>query len=71
MLNGVVAQIISEETALLIDHEVKKLVQNAYDTAKEILTTHRVIMDKITQTLLEKETIDHDEIQQVISRHQG
>jgi cell division protease FtsH len=70
-MNGIAGQIMSEETAILIDHEVKKLVQDAYDTAKDIITTHRVLMDDITQTLLDKETINHDEIQEVVNRHQG
>ncbi len=70
-LNGVPGQIMSEKTALLIDHEVKQLVQRAYDTAKDILTTHRDIMEDITQTLLEKETINHDEIKQIVQQHQG
>ncbi|HEB70849.1 MAG TPA: cell division protein FtsH, partial [Desulfobulbus sp.] len=70
-LNGVPGQIMSEETALLIDHEVKQLVQRAYDTAKDILTTHRDIMEDITQTLLDKETINHEEIKQIVQRHQG
>ena len=70
-LNGVPGQIMSEKTALLIDHEVKQLVQRAYNTAKDILTTHRDIMEDITQTLLEKETINHDEIKQIVQQHQG
>ncbi len=70
-LNGVPGQIMSEKTALLIDHEVKQLVQRAYDTAKDILTTHRDIMEDISQTLLEKETINHDEIKQIVQQHQG
>jgi len=70
-LNGVPGQIMSEKTALLIDHEVKQLVQRAYDTAKNILTTHRDIMEDITQTLLEKETINHDEIKQIVQQHLG
>ncbi len=68
-LNGIPGQIMSEETALLIDNEVKQLVQKAYDTAKDILTTNREILEAVTQSLLDKETINHDEIQQIVQLH--
>lgn len=69
-LNGNPGQIMSEKTALLIDNEVKQLVQRAYDTAKEILTTYRPILEEVTQTLLDRETITHEEIRVIVQKHE-
>jgi len=68
-LNGVPGQIMSEQTALLIDREVKKLIQEAYDTAHEILTGNREILEAMTAALLDRETITHDEIEQIVRQH--
>ncbi len=67
-LNGQPGQIISEQTAILIDTETKKLVQAAYDTAKTILVEQRTILDAITTALLERETISHNDIQEIIDQ---
>ncbi len=45
----------SEKTAEAIDAEVLRLVTNAYDRAKELISTHRDAMEKITAALLEYE----------------
>nr|WP_321468285.1 ATP-dependent zinc metalloprotease FtsH [uncultured Desulfobulbus sp.] len=66
-LGGQAAQIISEQTAMLLDAEVKKLVQSAYDRAKDILTNHRLHLDAITQALLDRETISGEDIKRIIS----
>jgi cell division protease FtsH len=55
----------SEETAGLIDEEVKNIIDKAYNTARQILTAH---MDKLTivaEKLLEKEKIDGDEFEEI------
>jgi cell division protease FtsH len=64
------AQIISEQSAMLIDTEVKKLVQSAYDQARTILTKHRALLDAITTALLERETISGADIKAIID-HAG
>lgn len=51
----------SEETAREIDTEVKKLLNEAYDDAKAILTKHRGILDKLAKLLVEKETLTSEE----------
>ena len=61
-------QIISEETAILIDKEVRNLIQKAYNTAKDILQANRTILDEISHALLEQETISHDEIKKIVER---
>lgn len=66
-LSGQPAPIISEQTAILIDTEVKKLVQSAYDRAREILCEHRAILDALTQALLDHETITGADIKKIVS----
>ena len=52
----------SEETARIIDLEIKKLVDDAMDSARQILTEHRDMLDKLAEALLEKETLDAAEV---------
>jgi len=68
-LNGQPGQIMSEETAIAINHEVKKLVLSAYDKAREILVAHRPILDAMAGALLEKETISKDDIELLIQQN--
>ncbi len=51
----------SEETARLIDQEVKKLIDQAHKCARYILTRRRQKLDKIAARLIEKETIEREE----------
>lgn len=51
----------SEEVAQEIDREVKRIVTEAYDKAREILISHRDKLTSIAQRLLDKETIDRAE----------
>jgi cell division protease FtsH len=48
----------SEQTAREIDEEVKKLLDQAYTEAKEILAVHRDQLETITAELLQRETLD-------------
>ncbi len=68
-LNGQPGQIISEQTAIQIDSEVKLLIQSAYDAAKTILTKEKKSLEAITQALLEKETLTRKDLQQIIQQH--
>ncbi len=47
----------SEETAGIIDEEVKAIVEKAYERAKRLLTEHRSILDNMARVLVERETI--------------
>jgi cell division protease FtsH len=53
---------VSESTAQLIDHEIKRIVEEAYDRAKHILTKYRAHLELLAETLLEYETLSGDEI---------
>jgi cell division protease FtsH len=48
----------SEDTATRIDQEVNRLLREAHDRARDILTEHRETLEKVAQRLLEIETID-------------
>ena len=56
----------SEELAYEIDKEVKKLVDNAYNKAKSILNTHRNKLDLIAKNLIEKETLNKEEVEELL-----
>jgi cell division protease FtsH len=56
----------SEETAIRIDEQVKKLVQGGYSTAAKILEERSDALIKIAETLLEREILDGNEVMQII-----
>ncbi len=60
----------SEEIAAIIDDEVKKIIQERYDYARKILLDNKDIMDEIAKILLEKETLDKEEVSEIIERVQ-
>jgi len=68
-LGGLPGQILSEQTAHLINTEVQKLVQEAYTTAKKILLENRALLDDISRALLEQETITRSEIEHLVTQH--
>ena len=55
----------SEETAGIIDEEVKRIIDNAYAEAKSILTEHRDKLDKVAEVLVEKEKITGEEFDEI------
>ncbi|MBE9192834.1 ATP-dependent zinc metalloprotease FtsH3 [Gloeocapsopsis crepidinum LEGE 06123] len=57
----------SEETAAAIDDEVRELVEVAYRRAKEVLVDNRHILDQLAQMLIDKETVDSDELQELLA----
>ncbi|MGE0786140.1 MAG: ATP-dependent zinc metalloprotease FtsH [Sandaracinaceae bacterium] len=56
----------SEETAREIDAEVKRLVDDGYHKANEILTSNRDQLDAIAEALLDRETLDREELIAII-----
>ena len=57
----------SEHTAIEIDNEVKRIVTENYDRAKRIITERRETLDLLTKALLEKETLDAVEIDEIMN----
>ena len=57
----------SEEVAAKIDTEIRNIVDTCYEHATQLLTQHRVVMDRIVHVLLEKETIGSEELLRIIN----
>ncbi|TQJ75536.1 membrane protease FtsH catalytic subunit [Streptomyces sp. SLBN-31] len=57
----------SEEVAALVDEEVKKLIENAHNEAWEILVENRDVLDNLVLQLLEKETLNKEEIAEIFA----
>ena len=53
----------SEGVASVIDQEVKKIIDDAYTKAKEMITSYRSVLDKCAELLLEKEKISREEFE--------
>ncbi len=58
----------SEDTAATIDVEVSDLVDVAYKRATKVLTDNRPVLDEMAQMLIERETIDTEDIQDLLNR---
>ena len=58
----------SEETAGIIDEEVKKIIDKGYNRAREILTAHVDKLHQVASVLLEKEKIDADEFEAIFNQ---
>ena len=56
----------SEETARLIDEEVKKIISQAHAKAREILGSHRSALEELAKLLLEKEVVERPELQAIL-----
>ena len=58
---------VSERTAELVDTELKRLLGEAYERARDILTKHRDQLDRLAAALLERETLDREEVDLVMA----
>src|SRR3954449_3845429 len=56
----------SEETALKIDAEVKRILGEAHDTARRVLRDRRATLDVLSERLLEKEVVEADELKAIM-----
>jgi cell division protease FtsH len=54
---------VSEHTARQVDTEVKRILDESHDRARQILEKENHLMERIAEALLERETLDHVEIQ--------
>ena len=59
----------SEETAGIIDEEIKHIIDHAYEEAKSILSKNRDKLDKVAAVLIEKEKITGDEFDQIFAEN--
>jgi len=56
----------SDKVAYEIDMEMQELIRKCYERAKNLLLTHREKLDLLAQTLLERETLDEEQIKQLL-----
>src|SRR5204863_9599546 len=61
----------SEATAVEIDREVRRILERAYNYAKEIITQHKVALDRIARKLLERETLEGWEVNDILRDETG
>jgi len=56
----------SEDTAIKIDQEVRKLVDNGYNTAKGLLSENKEVLTRVANALLDREVLDANEIKMLM-----
>jgi cell division protease FtsH len=56
----------SEDTARLIDGEIRSIVTQSYEKAKDIIQKNTTVLHQLANTLLEKEVLDGHQIDQII-----
>ncbi|HKO54726.1 MAG TPA: ATP-dependent zinc metalloprotease FtsH, partial [Thermoanaerobaculia bacterium] len=61
----------SESTAIEIDREVRRILDKAYKTAHEVITGHKTALDRIARRLLERETLEGAEVNDILREETG
>ena len=61
----------SENTAIEIDAEVRRIIQESYHRAKDLLKTNLRLLHKVAESLLEKEVLDGSEIDAIVREFGG
>jgi ATP-dependent metalloprotease len=57
---------LSSETKALVESEVQRTVNEAYERARKLLTDHRKELDLLAKALVDYETLNKEEVEQVI-----
>ena len=57
----------SEDTAIRIDHEIKRFVTANYERAKTLLEEHRAALDRIAEELLAREVLDAEQVRRIVA----
>ncbi len=65
---GTASQQYSDETSKNIDEEVKRIIEDCYSRAKKILEDNRDILEAMKNALMEYETIDSDQVSDLMAR---
>ncbi|MCU1373472.1 MAG: rane protease FtsH catalytic subunit, partial [Actinomycetia bacterium] len=55
----------SDEVSAVVDGEVRKLIDNAHDEARQILRQHRKVLDRLADALCERETLDTPDLMEI------
>jgi cell division protease FtsH len=61
----------SESTAIEIDGEVRRIIQESYHKAKDLLKTNLALLHKVAESLLEREVLDGSEIDAIVRDFSG
>jgi len=61
----------SEDTAVKIDEEVRKIVTDNYERAKKLLIENLDLMHRLAKELLDREVLDNNEIEKIINEFGG
>jgi cell division protease FtsH len=59
----------SEEIAARIDAQVRSIVEHCYETACKLIRDNRAVIDRLVELLIEKETIDGEEVRQIVAEY--
>ncbi|MEN9202625.1 MAG: ATP-dependent zinc metalloprotease FtsH [Thermostichus sp. DG_1_6_bins_120] len=59
----------SEDVAAKIDRQVRQLLESCYQKAKQILMENRALLDRLADTLVERETLDGDEFRAIVAEY--
>jgi cell division protease FtsH len=61
----------SQDTAIQIDREVARIVRQAYEQATQVLQNNRNVLDRVSQDLLERESLDGEEVYRIVREMTG
>jgi len=61
----------SEQTAREIDIEVRRIIDEATNSVRELLLRHRELLERIAKRLIEKEVLDATELRALLEEHEG
>jgi cell division protease FtsH len=56
----------SEATAIMIDQEVKRIVQDSYERARQIILQNKEPLQRVAEALLEREVLEADEVARLV-----
>ena len=59
----------SDEIAFQIDKEIRRIVDESYDTAEELLVRNKALLEKLSTDLIEYETVDRDHLKRLIDEY--
>jgi len=59
----------SDEIAFQIDKEIRRIVDESYDTAEDLLVRNRELLNKLSAELIEYETVDANHLKRLIEEY--
>jgi cell division protease FtsH len=68
MMNETYNRPFSDQTAWLVDQEVKNMIEGQYTRAQNLLKEHRTQLDALAAALLEKEVLHRSDLEEIIGK---